>query len=87
MVSAEVDLAAPVLTQREMLNLTWSHRWRRRGHMRVYASREWQFHDSVVPAQGLISTSSRPDLVGGRGRLPEDGRRHRGSRLHYHRKS
>ena len=28
MASAEVDLAAPVLTQREMLNLTWSHRWR-----------------------------------------------------------
>ena len=43
-------MAAPVLTQREMLNLTWSHRWRRRdaapprrrrrGRMRVYASRE-----------------------------------------------
>ena len=92
MASVGAGLAAPVLTRREM-NLTWSRRWRlhetapprrrRRGRMRVYASREWQFRDSAVPAQASISTSSRPDLVGGRARHRDGGHRHRGSRRLY----
>ena len=96
MVLAGVALVAPVLTRREM-NLTHVYGVFMRLHgldvvdaaVRAptrLVRESLSFRDGAVPTQASISIFRARVLGEGRARLPEDGRRRRGSRLHYHRK-